>query len=238
MPCKPCNDKLEIVNATVTRTVPNTLGSVVTVNAATNSNLNTEIANPVNHCPTNKITHIGKVNDDIVVTMDDCTFYKAKLNKLNIASFSTINSVMSGIAVKDNSLVITLHNQITGEESTKTVQLVKATTKEFGTVRFATEEEVLLGTSSTVVMSPASTAELTKHIVSDTSNLPKASNTSAGTVKFATSTDIKNSSNNVAVTPADVNGIITNKITEFSKAGITIYGNDGKTVLGKLISGE
>ena len=63
----------------------------------------------------NTVKKIGKVGSKIIITMDDCTFYQASLDKLDLASFNKIATVITDIQKVDNKLVITKTNQLTGE---------------------------------------------------------------------------------------------------------------------------
>lgn len=137
MTCKPCEEKKVIVQTNKTQS-PKQIEPVITVQP--------EIHKPTvqsdTHCPTEKITHIAKVGDKIVVTMDNCVFHKTKLSKLDIPSFSTISKVITKIEPADKGITLTLHNQITGEEKIELVEFKEATTTIAGIVQLATVENL------------------------------------------------------------------------------------------------
>lgn len=73
-------------------------------------------------CPTNKITHIGKVGNSLVVTLDDCTFYKTSLDKLDLLSFGKATEVVTDVVKRDAVIVVIKTNLLTGE--TKEYELI------------------------------------------------------------------------------------------------------------------
>ena len=107
MNCKPCNKSSTVIGAlNVTDTsVQSNITNVPKV----------KLIPSANHCPDNTVKKIGKVGSKIIITMDDCTFYQASLDKLDLASFNKIATVITDIQKVDNKLVITKTNQLTGE---------------------------------------------------------------------------------------------------------------------------
>lgn len=109
MTCKPCTQTI-----TVTGTLTNSKGVVVS-SVSHVPKPSVPISSQNNTCPTNSITHIGKVGNKIVVTMDDCTFYTTSLDKLDLASFNTVAEVVTDVSKQDDKFIITKTNLFTGE---------------------------------------------------------------------------------------------------------------------------
>lgn len=185
-------------------------------------------------CPTNKITHIGKVGNSLVVTLDDCTFYKTSLDKLDIPSFSTINKVVTKIEPADKGITLTLHNQITGEEKTELVEFKEATTTTAGIVRLATEAEVLAGEHETSTLTPKTSLLLVQQELKIPDNLPPATKEAKGIVQLATVENLNQLDETSVTTPADVQSMINKYLKKQSETAIHLVGNDG-TQLGFLI---
>ena len=62
----------------------------------------------VNQCPTNKIATISKMGNKVIVTMDDCTYYEAELDTLDLSTLQTNSGkvVVKIDANADNSLTV------------------------------------------------------------------------------------------------------------------------------------
>lgn len=185
-------------------------------------------------CPTNKITHIGKVGNSLVVTLDDCTFYKTSLDKLDIPSFSTINKVVTKIEPADKGITLTLHNQITGEEKTELVEFKEATTTTAGIVRLATDAEALTGEHETSTLTPKTSLLLVRQELKIPDNLPSATKEAKGIVQLATVENLNQLDGASVTTPADVQSMINKYLKKQSETAIHLVGNDG-TQLGFLI---
>lgn len=185
-------------------------------------------------CPTNKITHIGKVGNSLVVTLDDCTFYKTSLDKLDIPSFSTINKVVTKIEPADKGITLTLHNQITGEEKTELVEFKEATTTTAGIVRLATDTEALTGEHETSTLTPKTSLLLVRQELKIPDNLPSATKEAKGIVQLATVENLNQLDGASVTTPADVQSMINKYLKKQSETAIHLVGNDG-TQLGFLI---
>lgn len=185
-------------------------------------------------CPTNKITHIGKAGNSLVVTLDDCTFYKTSLDKLDIPSFSTINKVVTKIEPADKGITLTLHNQITGEEKTELVKFKEATNTIAGIVRLATEVEALAGEHETSVLTPKTSLLLVRQELKIPDNLPSATKETKGIVQLATVENLNQLDKASVTTPADVQSMINKYLKKQSETAIHLVGNDG-TQLGFLI---
>lgn len=185
-------------------------------------------------CPTNKITHIGKVGNSLVVTLDDCTFYRTSLDKLDIPSFSTINKVVTKIEPADKGITLTLHNQITGEEKTELVEFKEATTTTAGIVRLATDAEALTGEHETSTLTPKTSLLLVRQELKIPDNLPSATKEAKGIVQLATVENLNQLDGASVTTPADVQSMINKYLKKQSETAIHLVGNDG-TQLGFLI---
>lgn len=185
-------------------------------------------------CPTNKITHIGKVGNSLVVTLDDCTFYKTSLDKLDIPSFSTINKVVTKIEPAGKGITLTLHNQITGEEKTELVEFKEATTTTAGIVRLATDVEALTGEHETSTLTPKTSLLLVRQELKIPDNLPSATKEAKGIVQLATVENLNQLDGASVTTPADVQSMINKYLKKQSETAIHLVGNDG-TQLGFLI---
>ena len=107
MNCKPCN-KSSTVTGTLNVTDTSVQSNITNVPKV-------KLIPSTNHCPDNAVKKIGKVGNKIIITMDDCTFYQASLDKIDLASFNKIATVITDIQKVDNKLVITKTNQLTGE---------------------------------------------------------------------------------------------------------------------------
>lgn len=229
MTCKPCEEKKVIVQTNKTQS-PKQIEPVITVQP--------EIHKPTvqsdTHCPTEKITHIAKVGDKIVVTMDNCVFHKTKLSKLDIPSFSTINKVVTKIEPVDKGITLTLHNQVTGEEKIELVEFKEATTTTAGIVRLATEAEALAGEHETSVLTPKTSLLLVRQELKIPDNLPPATKETKGIVQFATIKNLNQLDEASVTTPADVQSMINKYLKKQSETAIHLVGNDG-TQLGFLI---
>lgn len=229
MTCKPCEEKKVIVQTNKTQS-PKQIEPVITVQP--------EIPKPTvqsdTHCPTEKITHIARVGDKIVVTMDNCVFHKTKLSKLDIPSFSTINKVVTKIEPADKGITLTLHNQITGEEKTELVKFKEATTTTAGIVRLATEAEVLAGEHETSTLTPKTSLLLVQQELKIPDNLPPATKEAKGIVQLATVENLNQLDETSVTTPADVQSMINKYLKKQSETAIHLVSNDG-TQLGFLI---
>lgn len=229
MTCKPCEEKKVIVQTNKTQS-PKQIEPVITVQP--------EIPKPSvqsdTHCPTEKITHIAKVGDKIVVTMDNCVFHKTKLSKLDIPSFSTINKVVTKIEPADKGITLILHNQITGEEKTELVKFKEATNTVAGIVRLATDAEALAGEHETSVLTPKTSLLLVRQELKIPDNLPPATKEAKGIVQLATIENLNKLDGASVTTPADVQSMINKYLKKQSETAIHLVGNDG-TQLGFLI---
>lgn len=229
MTCKPCEEKKVIVQTNKTQSSKQ-IEPVITVQPETPK----EIVQADTHCPTEKITHIAKVGDKIVVTMDNCVFHKTKLSKLDIPSFSTINKVVTKIEPADKGITLTLHNQITGEEKIELVEFKEATTTIAGIVRLATESEALAGKHETSVLTPKTSLLLVRQELKIPDNLPSATKEAKGIVQLATVENLNQLDEASVTTPADVQSMINKYLKKQSETAIHLVGNDG-TQLGFLI---
>jgi hypothetical protein len=229
MTCKPCEEKKVIVQTNKTQS-PKQIEPVITVQP--------EIHKPMvqsdTHCPTEKITHIAKVGDKIVVTMDNCVFHKTKLSKLDIPSFSTINKVVTKIEPADKGITLTLHNQITGEENTELVEFKEATNTIAGIVRLATDAEALAGEHETSTLTPKTSLLLVRQELKIPDNLPTATKEAKGIVQLATVENLNQLDKTSVTSPADVQSMINKYLKKQSETAIHLVGNDG-TQLGFLI---
>lgn len=229
MTCKPCEEKKVIVQTNKTQS-PKQIEPVITVQP--------QISKPTvqsdTHCPTEKITHIAKVGDKIVVTMDNCVFHKTKLSKLDIPSFSTINKVVTKIEPVDKGITLTLHNQVTGEEKTELVEFKEATNTVAGIVRLATEAEALAGKHETSTLTPKTSLLLVRQELKIPDNLPSATKEVKGIVQLATVENLNQLDEASVTTPADVQSMINKYLKKQSETAIHLVGNDG-TQLGFLI---
>ena len=230
MTCKPCEEKKVIVQTNKTQSLPKQIEPIITVQP--------QISKPTmqsdTNCPTEKITHIAKVGDKIVVTMDNCVFHKTKLSKLDIPSFSTINKVVTKIEPVDKGITLTLHNQVTGEEKTELVEFKEATNTVAGIVRLATEAEALAGEHETSVLTPKTSLLLVRQELKIPDNLPSATKETKGIVQFATIENLNQLDEASVTTPADVQTMINKYLKKQSETAVHLVGNDG-TQLGFLI---
>lgn len=230
MTCKPCEEKKVIVQTNKTQSLPKQIEPIITVQP--------QISKPTmqsdKNCPTEKITHIAKVGDKIVVTMDNCVFHKTKLSKLDIPSFSTINKVVTKIEPVDKGITLTLHNQVTGEEKTELVEFKEATNTVAGIVRLATEAEALAGEHETSTLTPKTSLLLVRQELKIPDNLPLATKETKGIVQLATVDNLNQLDEASVTTPADVQSMINKYLKKQSKTAIHLVGNDG-TQLGFLI---
>lgn len=229
MTCKPCENKKVIVQTNKTQS-PKQTEPVITVQPETPK----PTVQSDTHCPTERITHIAKVGDKIVVTMDNCVFHKTKLSKLDISSFSTINKVVTKIEPADKGITLTLHNQITGEEKTELVEFKEATTTIAGIVRLATEAKALAGEHETSVLTPKTSLLLVRQELKIPDNLPSATKEAKGIVRLATVENLNQLDEVSVTTPADVQSMINKYLKKQSETAIHLVGNDG-TQLGFLI---
>lgn len=229
MTCKPCEEKKVIVQTNKTQS-PKQIEPVITVQP--------EIHKPTvqsdTNCPTEKITHIAKVGNKIVVTMDNCVFHKTKLSKLDIPSFSTINKVVTKIEPADKGIILTLHNQITGEEETELVEFKEATNTVAGIVRLATEAEALAGKHETSILTPKTSLLLVRQELKIPDNLPSATKEAKGIVQLAAVENLNQLDETSVTTPADVQSMINKYLKKQSETAIHLVGNDS-TQLGFLI---
>lgn len=224
MSCQPCTQTVT-VTGTLTDSreeITSSISEVPKVNTVSDK------------CPTNKITHIGKVGNSLVVTLDDCTFYKTSLDKLDIPSFSTINKVVTKIEPADKGITLTLHNQITGEEKTELVEFKEATTTTAGIVRLATDAEALTGEHETSTLTPKTSLLLVRQELKIPDNLPSATKEAKGIVQLATVENLNQLDGASVTTPADVQSMINKYLKKQSETAIHLVGNDG-TQLGFLI---
>lgn len=229
MTCKPCEEKKVIVQTNKTQSTKQ-IESVITVQPETPK----PTVQSDTHCPTEKITHIAKVGDKIVVTMDNCVFHKTKLSKLDIPSFSTINKVVTKIEPADKGIILTFHNQITGEEKTELVEFKEATNTMAGIVRLATEVEALAGEHETSVLTPKTSLLLVRQELKISDNLPLATKEDKGIVQLATVENLNQLDEASVTTPSDVQSMINKYLKKQSETAIHLVGNDG-TQLGFLI---
>lgn len=224
MSCQPCTQTV-IVTGTLTDSreeITSSISEVPKVNTVSDK------------CPTNKITHIGKVGNSLVVTLDDCTFYRTSSDKLDIPSFSTINKVVTKIEPADKGITLTLHNQITGEEKTELVEFKEATTTTAGIVRLATDAEALTGEHETSTLTPKTSLLLVRQELKIPDNLPSATKEAKGIVQLATVENLNQLDGASVTTPADVQSMINKYLKKQSETAIHLVGNDG-TQLGFLI---
>lgn len=224
MSCQPCTQTVT-VTGTLTDSreeITSSISEVPKVNTVSDK------------CPTNKITHIGKVGNSLVVTLDDCTFYKTSLDKLDTPSFSTINKVVTKIEPADKGITLTLHNQITGEEKTELVEFKEATTTTAGIVRLATDAEALTGEHETSTLTPKTSLLLVRQELKIPDNLPSATKEAKGIVQLATVENLNQLDGASVTTPADVQSMINKYLKKQSETAIHLVGNDG-TQLGFLI---
>lgn len=229
MTCKPCEEKKVIVQTNKTQS-PKQIEPVITVQPETHK----PTVQSDTHCPTEKITHIAKVGDKIVVTMDNCVFHKTKLSKLDIPSFSTINKVVTKIEPANKGITLTLHNQVTGEEKIELVEFKEATTTTAGIVRLATDAEALAGEHETSVLTPKTSLLLVRQELKIPDNLPSATKEAKGIVQLATVENLNQLDEASVTTPADVQSMINKYLKKQSETAIHLVGNDG-TQLGFLI---
>lgn len=224
MSCQPCTQTVT-VTGTLTDSreeITSSISEVPKVNTVSDK------------CPTNKITHIGKVGNSLVVTLDDCTFYRTSSDKLDIPSFSTINKVVTKIEPADKGITLTLHNQITGEEKTELVEFKEATTTTAGIVRLATDAEALTGEHETSTLTPKTSLLLVRQELKIPDNLPSATKEAKGIVQLATVENLNQLDGASVTTPADVQSMINKYLKKQSETAIHLVGNDG-TQLGFLI---
>lgn len=229
MTCKPCEEKKVIVQTNKTQS-PKQIEPIITVQPETHK----PTIQSDTHCPTEKITHIAKVGDKIVVTMDNCVFHKTKLSKLDIPSFSTINKVVTKIEPVDKGITLTLHNQVTGEEKTELVEFKEATTTIAGIVRLATDAEALAGEHETSVLTPKTSLLLVRQELKIPDNLPSATKEAKGIVQLSTVENLNQLDEISVTTPADVQSMINKYLKKQSETAVHLVGNDG-TQLGFLI---
>ena len=73
----------------------------------------------VTHCPTNKITTISKMGNKVVVTMDDCLYYEAELDTLDLSTLQTNSGkvVVKVDANADNSLTVHYRDLKSGSDT-------------------------------------------------------------------------------------------------------------------------
>lgn len=229
MTCKPCEEKKVIVQTNKTQS-PKQIEPVITVQPETHK----PTVQSDTHCPTEKITHIAKVGDKIVVTMDNCVFHKTKLSKLDIPSFSTINKVVTKIEPANKGITLTFHNQVTGEEKIELVEFKEATTTTAGIVRLATDAEALAGEHETSVLTPKTSLLLVRQELKIPDNLPSATKETKGIIQLATVENLNQLDEASVTTPADVQSMINKYLKKQSETAIHLVGNDG-TQLGFLI---
>lgn len=77
------------------------------------------------HCPTNKITTISKMGDKVVVTMDDCLYYEAELDTLDLSTLQTNSGkvVVKVDANADNSLTVHYRDLKSGADTKEVITL-------------------------------------------------------------------------------------------------------------------
>lgn len=117
-----------------------------------NSNSN----KPAN-CPT--IEKLLAIGDLVYAIMADSTVMEIPRSKLQLCDEEGLpTQVVSDVKKSEDSLLLTLTNIKTGEESTVTFTPVVATTNAAGIVRLATQEEVTEGTSTDTAITPKTLA--------------------------------------------------------------------------------
>ena len=79
----------------------------------------------VTHCPTNKITTISKMGNKVVVTMDDCLYYEAELDTLDLSTLQTNSGkvVVKVDANADNSLTVHYRDLKSGTDTKEVITL-------------------------------------------------------------------------------------------------------------------
>ena len=87
----------------------------------------------VTHCPTNKIATISKMGNKVIVTMDDCLYYEAELDTLDLSTLQTNSGkvVVKVGANADNSLIVHYRDLKSGAGTKEVITLphkIKETT--------------------------------------------------------------------------------------------------------------
>lgn len=79
----------------------------------------------VTHCPTNKIATISKMGNKVVVTMDDCLYYEAELDTLDLSTLQTNSGkmVVKVDANADNSLTVHYRDLKSGADTKEVITL-------------------------------------------------------------------------------------------------------------------
>lgn len=79
----------------------------------------------VTHCPTNKIATISKMGGKVVVTMDDCLYYEAELDTLDLSTLQTNSGkvVVKVDANADNSLTVHYRDLKSGADTKEVITL-------------------------------------------------------------------------------------------------------------------
>lgn len=249
------NDKLVVLNPTIKRTVIMQNSAVQSIQTGTNNpgsvGLNLPTQNKENTSTPVTVKHIGKVKDKILVAMDNGIYYRIPLNKLDIPSFSTINSVITDVTPKDGKILIAYHNQLTGVKTEKEVELGNASFTSIGMVRFATESEALAGTITNAVLTPKTSLLQIKKVLENSDNIVEATNTKKGIVRLASVTEALSNTGSEVLTSETGTALIkqemkkTNNLPVASESSIgnvklstKLLGNDGTTVLGYLVNVE
>lgn len=249
------DEKLVVLNPTIKHTVIMQNSAVQGVQTNTNSSgsmgLNLPSQNKQSSCPTNTVKHIGKVKDKILVAMDNGTYYRIPLNKLDIPSFSTINSVITDVTPKDGKILIAYHNQLTGVKTEKEVELGNASTTSIGMVRYATDAESLEGTNTVAVLTPKTSLVQIKKELQKPESIIAATNTNAGIVRLASTTEALSNTGSEVLTSETGTALIKQEMKKAAnlpvasntsmgnvKLSTKLLGNDGTTVLGYLVTVE
>lgn len=77
----------------------------------------------VTHCPTNKIVTISKMGNKVIVTMDNCQYYEAELDTLDLSTLQTNSGkvVVKVDANADNSLTVHYRNLKSGADTKEVI---------------------------------------------------------------------------------------------------------------------
>ena len=111
------------------------------------------------NCPT--IEKLLAMGDLVYAIMADSTVMEIPRSKLQICDEKGLpTQVVSDVKKSEDSLLLTLTNIKTGEETTVTFTPAVATTNAAGIVRLATQEEVTEGTSTDTAITPETLAKV------------------------------------------------------------------------------
>ena len=111
------------------------------------------------NCPT--IEKLLGMGDTIYAIMSDNTVMEVPRTKLQLCDEKGLpTQVVTDAKKSDDSLLLTLTNLETGEESTVTFTPAVATERSAGIVRLATQQEVTAGNSTDTAVTPATLANL------------------------------------------------------------------------------